>query len=104
MERTPRLPTPAGPGVDRLSGRERQVVQMLGRGLSNRQIAERLFRSVKTIETHKQRARQKLDLPSALALAQFAGRLAEATDAVESIRQNPLSPATGATAPPAPAG
>ncbi|MEM6750514.1 MAG: helix-turn-helix transcriptional regulator [Planctomycetota bacterium] len=71
-------PAGADPPVawTRLSLRERQVVELLGQGLSNQQIADRLFRSVKTVETHKQRARQKLGLPNALALAQFAGRIA----------------------------
>lgn len=52
----------AGPGrpEDVLSNRELEVFALMGEGLSMRQIAERLERSVKTIESHRERMRQKL--------------------------------------------
>src|SRR5690606_17336129 len=40
--------------VSLLSNRELEVFELLGRGLAVRQIAERLHRSVKTVETHRE--------------------------------------------------
>jgi len=48
-----------------LSNRELEVFELLGRGLAVRQIAERLHRSVKTVETHRERIMRKLRLNSA---------------------------------------
>jgi DNA-binding NarL/FixJ family response regulator len=58
--------------IDDLSDRELEVFQMVGEGLTTRQIAERLHLSVKTIETHKGHVKQKLNLQSATQLAQHA--------------------------------
>lgn len=46
--------------VATLSNRELEVFQLLGRGLTVRQIAERLNRSMKTVETHRERIARKL--------------------------------------------
>ena len=45
-----------------LSPRERQVLELLARGHTNREIAGRLFLSVKTVETHRARLSDKLGL------------------------------------------
>jgi DNA-binding NarL/FixJ family response regulator len=58
--------------MDDLSDRELEVFQMVGDGLTTRQIAERLHLSVKTIETHKSHIKEKLHLESATQLAQHA--------------------------------
>ena len=58
--------------VDRLSNRELQVLQMIGRGLSTRQIAETLCLSVKTVESHRQRIKRKLNLVTGAQLVQYA--------------------------------
>ena len=53
------------PGVRReavLTDREEEVFELLGAGLTNRQIAERLFLSVKTVEHHVSRVLGKLGL------------------------------------------
>jgi DNA-binding CsgD family transcriptional regulator len=42
-----------------LSGREREIAELATRGLTNRQIAERLFLSPRTVETHLTRVFQK---------------------------------------------
>jgi DNA-binding NarL/FixJ family response regulator len=55
-----------------LSDRELEVYQMVGDGLTTRQIADRLFLSVKTIETHKAHVKEKLQLASANELTKHA--------------------------------
>jgi two-component system, NarL family, response regulator NreC len=52
----------AGASLDRLSGRERQVLELLTQGYTNQQIADRLFLSVKTAETYRARIGKKLGL------------------------------------------
>lgn len=58
--------------VARLSNRELQVLQMIGRGMSSRQVAESLHLSVKTVEAHRQRIKGKLELGDSAQLVQFA--------------------------------
>ena len=48
--------------LERLSERERGVLELMAQGLSNRAIAERLVIDVKTVETHIARILTKLDL------------------------------------------
>jgi DNA-binding NarL/FixJ family response regulator len=48
--------------LDRLSGREREVLELMAQGLSNRAVADRLVIDVKTVETHIARILTKLDL------------------------------------------
>ncbi len=52
------------PLIDALSSRELEVFELIGRGLSTSQIAHRLHRSVKTIETHRENIKVKLNLSS----------------------------------------
>ena len=56
----------------RLSTRELQVIGMIGRGQSSREIAEVLSLSVKTIESHRQSIKQKLKLMTNAQLVQYA--------------------------------
>ena len=58
--------------IDRLSNRELQVLQMIGRGRSTRQCAESLNLSIKTVESHQQRIKRKLDLATSAQLVQYA--------------------------------
>jgi len=60
--------------VDRLSNRELQVLERIGNGLGTAEIATRMNLSVKTVETYRQRIRQKLSLKNGAALASFASR------------------------------
>ena len=59
-------------GVERLSDRELQVLRCIGRGLSNREIAEQLFISAKTVESHREHMKQKLGLESSGDLLRYA--------------------------------
>ncbi len=62
-------------GVERdLTGREAEVAQLLTRGHINREIAEQLEVSVKTVETYKSRIMEKLGLRSRADLVQYAIR------------------------------
>jgi DNA-binding NarL/FixJ family response regulator len=58
--------------VQALSNRELQILEMIGRGRSSRQIAEELNLSVKTIEAHRQRIKRRLNLKSGAQLVNFA--------------------------------
>ena len=63
--------TSASP-LERLSDRELQIFQMIGQGRSVRDIADALFLSPKTVETHKEHIKQKLNLSSSNDLLRFA--------------------------------
>jgi DNA-binding CsgD family transcriptional regulator len=58
--------------ADCLSDRELEVFELLGQGLGTRQIAQRLHVSIKTIESHRERIKQKLKLANANELVQHA--------------------------------
>jgi DNA-binding NarL/FixJ family response regulator len=58
--------------LDGLSDRELEVFRRMGEGQSTRQIAEELHLSVKTIETHQARLKEKLSLRSSRELVQYA--------------------------------
>jgi DNA-binding NarL/FixJ family response regulator len=66
MRRRPENP------LDRLSNRELQVLQLAGMGLSTRETAHSLNLGIKTIESHRQRIRSKLNLRSGTQLVRFA--------------------------------
>jgi DNA-binding NarL/FixJ family response regulator len=58
--------------VERLSDRELEVFQLIGKGFGTRQISERLFLSIKTIETYRAHIKEKLNLADAAELLQYA--------------------------------
>jgi DNA-binding NarL/FixJ family response regulator len=60
--------------ADRLSGRERQVLQLVGEGKSTKDIATRLGISVKTAESHRARLMKKLDIHETASLVRYAIR------------------------------
>jgi len=48
------------------------VLQMIGKGLSTREVADTLNLSVKTVESHRQRIKRKLGLGTGAQLVQYA--------------------------------
>jgi len=57
---------------DVLSEREMEVIREVARGYTNREIADRLGLSVKTVETYRARAMEKLGLANRAALVRYA--------------------------------
>ena len=55
-----------------LTGREREVLQLIASGLTNKKIADKLSVSVKTVETHRTRILQKLGAHNAADLVRYA--------------------------------
>lgn len=66
--------TPAGaaPLGTELSDRELEVLTLIGRGQSTKEIAEKLFLSVKTVEAHRERIKEKLKLKNGTELLRYA--------------------------------
>ena len=58
--------------LSRLSSREQEVLRLIAMGYTNKQAADQLFLSVKTVETYKARLMTKLDLHSRAELVCFA--------------------------------
>ena len=76
--------------VNNLSDRELEIFSFIGRGVSVSELATELHVSVKTIETHQMRMKEKLALHSAAELRQKA-REWLAKSAVNRIREDPES-------------
>lgn len=57
-----------------LSGREREVLQLLAEGLATKEIADRLTLSVKTVESHRKSVMDKLGIHSIAELTKYAIR------------------------------
>lgn len=65
-------------GHELLSDRELEVLQSIGAGYSTRQIAKNMHVSIKTVESHRTRIKQKLKLRTATQLVQYAIRWSDA--------------------------
>ena len=63
---------PIDSDLDQLTGREREVLQHVARGYTYKEIAERLFISVKTVETHVSAVLRKLQLENRHQLSRWA--------------------------------
>ncbi len=56
----------------KLSEREREVLKLIAQGYTNKEIADMIFLSVKTVETHKAHIMDKLELRSRAELVRYA--------------------------------
>jgi len=73
LDKTPREARPDG-GCVRLTGRQREIVQLLAEGKSSKEVASALGLSVKTAETHRANIMRRLDCHSVTALVRYAIR------------------------------
>lgn len=55
-----------------LTNREKEIIQLLEKNLSNKEIAEKLFISVRTVETHRKNILKKTDTTNLLSLVKWA--------------------------------
>ena len=69
-----RRPVQERVSAERLTSREREIVQLLAEGKSNKAIASALDLSVKTVETHRASIMRKLELKSFADIVRFAIR------------------------------
>ncbi len=63
-----------GDSSSSLTAREREVLRLIAQGLKNREIADALKIAIKTVETHRTKIMQKLDLHNSAELATYAIR------------------------------
>ena len=68
----PSLPTL---GEQKLSFREQEILQLLAEGLISKQIADKLYISVNTVNTHRQRIIEKLSVSNTAEAVRYAGQL-----------------------------
>ncbi len=71
------LPESEAPSGDRfkLSKREKEILRLVQEGLPSKEIADKLFISIHTVNTHRQRILEKLDVSNSLEAIQYAGSL-----------------------------
>ncbi len=67
-------PIGSDPPRSRLTAREREIVQLLAEGKTNKEVASSLNISIKTAETHRTNIMNKLDLHSVTELVRYAVR------------------------------
>lgn len=60
------------PGLETLSKREREILKMVMEGMSNQEIADSSFVSIRTVETHKSNIMTKLNLKNTVELVKYA--------------------------------
>lgn len=58
--------------IEQLSNRELQVLRLIGAGSSTREAAQLLHLSIKTVESHRQRIKRKLNLTTGIQLLRYA--------------------------------
>jgi DNA-binding NarL/FixJ family response regulator len=61
-------------GIERLSDREFEIFQLLGKGISTQEIGDRLHLSIKTVDAHRANIKGKLQIKSSAELISYAAR------------------------------
>jgi DNA-binding NarL/FixJ family response regulator len=72
-----RRPRGSSSPIEKLTDREFEIFQMIGRGKSTRDIADELHLSSKTVDVHRSHLKEKLDLRDSTALIRHAVRWVE---------------------------
>lgn len=70
----PKAPAGRRQNYDGLTEREIEVLKLVAEGLTNQEIADRLFISIKTVQAHRANIMEKLDLHDAVELTKYAIR------------------------------
>lgn len=63
-----------GSGIEALTPRQREILQLIAEGHSTREIADRLTISIKTVETHRAQIMERLNIRDVAGLTRFALR------------------------------
>lgn len=87
---TGRRPRGSTSPIEKLSDREFEVFQLLGKGLSTKEVAQELNLSPKTVDVHRSRLKEKLNLKDAPSLIHHAVRWVETQAASSATAPNPL--------------
>ncbi len=75
LVRHPLEETPAPSGLESLTRRQREILQLIAEGCATREIAERLSLSIKTVETHRSQLMERLNIRDVAGLTRFAIRV-----------------------------
>ena len=66
--------SPPSGEIKLLTNREREILQMVAEGMTNQEIADKLFISISTVDTHRKNIMAKLDIHSVAGLVHYAVR------------------------------
>ena len=72
LEKLSAAPAADNDDKEALSNREKEIVTLVVKGLTNKEIAEQLFLSVHTVVTHRRNIARKLEIHSATGLTIYA--------------------------------
>ena len=61
-------------GIDELTKREKEVLKLIGEGLSSKRISDKLFISLNTVETHRRHLLEKLQVKNSMELIKEAAK------------------------------
>jgi DNA-binding NarL/FixJ family response regulator len=75
LVRHPPEETEAPSGLESLTRRQREILQLIAEGCATREIAERLSLSIKTVETHRSQLMERLNIHDVAGLTRFAIRV-----------------------------
>ncbi len=75
LEQKDRRPSISEGNYDRLTRREQEVMRLVAQGLSSKEIGAKLFISPKTVENHRTKIMEKLEMDSLVDLVKYAAKL-----------------------------